>query len=235
MRWEDNINDNPPKELPLHLVRKTALKEEIKVPPKVIEEVKEFDLKREVIINFAMNLTKICDHEIIAEALLRVFGGEIPSKKTVHIDAQKIFDAAEQIENEKCAALFEKSKKESEFPEYLEETKQTKNKNYEMFNDFGEYKIPAKKQSNGSFKFKGKKNSKNKNTSHERYILSAIGEKIIAPEPNKKCHCGSGNKYKKCCMQADNERVAMAEEAEAIQVESEEYPELSNNLTALYL
>lgn len=28
------------------------------------------------------------------------------------------------------------------------------------------------------------------------------------PKPNKPCHCGSGKKYKKCCMRDDDMRIS---------------------------
>jgi hypothetical protein len=49
------------------------------------------------------------------------------------------------------------------------------------------------------------------------------------PGRNQPCHCGSGRKYKQCCLEKDNERAAAARAeaaaaAKAAQAESESSP-----------
>jgi len=43
-------------------------------------------------------------------------------------------------------------------------------------------------------------------------ILNKKGEWIEKPGPNRKCHCGSGGRYKKCCQEEDNIKLTTIKE-----------------------
>lgn len=201
MRWEDDINDNPPRELPFHLTPKGAM------PKPAKEEVKAFDYEREEMINYAMAVTGVMEYEIVAEAMAKVFGKEVPTAKIVHQNTLKIIDAADLIEQEKSIALvngIEEVKVPKIEADFAEETKGVQEEPFTV------------------------ENSKSK--SHVHHVLNAEGKQVIAPGPNKKCHCGSGDRYKKCCMSADNERTEEAEKAKV-----EKSTDVSNLLLPLYI
>jgi len=46
-----------------------------------------------------------------------------------------------------------------------------------------------------------------KPTENKEFIINSKGDLIEKPSSNNKCHCGSGYKYKKCCMQDDIKRM----------------------------
>lgn len=194
------MGDTPPRELPLHLVKKGG-------PPKVtkeeVEEVKEFDFEREEMVHYAMTITGIMDQELISEAIIKVFDKELPNEKMVHQNTQKLIDAAEAIEEQRSIALVENLREEVKVPK-----EEFRPDAFEYFDDFetaAEDKVIFESPI---------VDTDNNAKSHVRKVMSREGKMIIPPGPNKKCYCGSGDRYKKCCMLEDRERTDAIEKAE---------------------
>jgi hypothetical protein len=204
VRWEDDVNDVVPRELPLQLVAKN---EKPKVVKK-LEEVKEVDYEREELIHYAMTVTGVIDQEIISEALSKVFGKEPLNAKVIHKNVQKILDAVETIEKQRSIVLVEGLQEETKIPK----------EEFEYKPYTGENKI-----------LEEEKVINNKGSSHVQYVLNEDGNMIIAPGPNKKCHCGSGERYKRCCMVLDKNRMIKAEHAEK-EKEEDNKPEAQQSL-----
>jgi len=197
VRWEDDINDKVPRELPYYLV---ATNEKPKSKPtEKVEELKEIDIGREEIIQYAMTVTGVIDQEVISEALTKVFDKEPLSMKVIHKNAQKILDAVEIVEGEKSMALIEGLKEETKVPK-------------EEFNY-----VPYVEESKV---LEEEKVINYKSNSHVQYVLNENGDMIKAPGRNKKCHCGSRRKYKDCCMIIDKERTMKSEHAEKEKIEN---------------
>jgi len=147
-------------------------------------------LEREEMINFAMTVTGIMEYDVVKEALLRIFKEQRIDEKSVHKNCQKILDTCEVIQTEKIVAEIEKQEN-NDRPKKPE--------------------IDTTPQKIEEIKEILKSNEKSGN--HNQYIINAKGEKIIAPGPNKKCHCGSGERYKKCCLNEDQKRMENLEKA----------------------
>ncbi len=86
MRWKDDINNNPPKPLPLHLVpipSSSAPGKDPKTEGKSVEEDKlsPDDLSKEEMAEYASTITGIDDTKLLAEAMACVFGKAVPDEK----------------------------------------------------------------------------------------------------------------------------------------------------------
>src|SRR2546430_407552 len=59
-----------------------------------------------------------------------------------------------------------------------------------------------------------------------RYTVSMTAARRAQPGRNEPCHCGSGRKYKHCCLEADQERLRHSSDIEGVtQQERQEQPE----------
>ena len=99
----------------------------------------------------------------------------------VHKEFGKLMDAVGRIQEDKFLLDFE-GEQIKEIERISAEESMGKNQNF----------VPIKKE------------DKKKYLS---YIINENGEEIAKPSSNKKCHCGSGIKYKVCCMDEDNKRM----------------------------
>lgn len=201
-----------------------------------MEEVKfrPDDLDKEEIISYAMTVTGIMDHEIISDAFKRVFGDDLPNEKEIHKGAQKLLDAADKIEEENNLALV--ANYNEEIKDFSEE-----NKN-DHISSIDENAIIEEEKKSVAINLKEEKKFvetvkeeekvvKGNGSSHIQYVMNSDGEKVIKPGPNKKCHCGSGMRYKKCCMYSDKERMDNLEQ----ETEKKKKAEVTKSMSALYI
>ncbi len=137
-------------------------------------------------------------------------------------------DAAEKISEEK--AILASKSDESTSAESKEEDKDKKARDHSAEeDDKSEWKDEGKEQTKRDEKDKKSKPGAGKY--EPPTVVNAKGEKVILPGPNKKCYCGSGERYKNCCMAADQKRTREAEEKEA----DKQKKEIVKTMNALYI